>query len=83
MKCERCKNENKQIKAVKTKAESQKYKCKVCGKIYTPNPKERNYSEEFKRKAIQIFYEGNSGRAVGKLMVIKQIHSIQLDKSVE
>ena len=44
MKCERCKNENNQIKAGRTKAGSQKYKCKHCGKVYTPNPKERNYS---------------------------------------
>lgn len=41
MKCERCKNENNQIKAGKTKAGSQKYKCKVCGKVYTPNPKRK------------------------------------------
>ena len=49
MKCERCKNENKQIKSGKTKAGSQKYKCKVCGKVYTANLKERNYSEEVKK----------------------------------
>ena len=28
---------------------------------------ELNYSEEFKRQAIQMFYEGNSGGAVGRL----------------
>ena len=33
MKCERCKIEKEQIKAEKTKAGSQKYKCKVCGKV--------------------------------------------------
>ena len=49
MKCERCKIEKEQIKARKTKAGSQKYKCK-CGKVYTPNPKERNYSEEVKNR---------------------------------
>ncbi len=31
-----------------------------------------NYSEEFKREAIQIFYEGNSGRTVGRLMKINK-----------
>ena len=72
MKCERCKNENKQIKAGKTKAGSQKYKCKVCGKVYTPNPKERNYSEEVKKQAIKLYMEGNSGRAVGRILGISK-----------
>ena len=50
MKCKNCKNEDKQIKAGKTMAESQKYKCKVCEKVYTPKSKERNYSEEIKNR---------------------------------
>ena len=31
-----------------------------------------NYSKEFKQKAIEIFYEGNSGRAVGRIMGINK-----------
>ena len=57
IKCERCKNEKEQIKAGKTKAGRQKYKCKICGKVYTPKPKERNYSEEAKKKAIKLYME--------------------------
>ena len=82
MKCEICKNENKQIKAGKTKAGktkagktkagSQKYKCKHCGKVYTPNPKGRNYSEEVKKQAIKLYMEGNSGRAVGRILGISK-----------
>ena len=34
MKCERCKNENNQIKAGRTKAGSQKYKCKHYGAVF-------------------------------------------------
>ena len=71
MKCERCKSENNQIKAGKTKA-GQKYKCKVCGKVYTPNPKERNYSEKVKKQAIKLCMEGNSGRAVGRILGISK-----------
>ncbi len=33
---------------------------------------ELNYSEEFKQKAIAIFFEGNSGRAVGRMMGINK-----------
>ncbi|MDO4504039.1 MAG: transposase [Clostridia bacterium] len=72
MKCERCKIEKEQIKAGKTKAGSQNYKCKVCGKVYTPNPKERNYSEEVKKQAIKLYMEGNSVRAVGRILGISK-----------
>ena len=49
MRCKKCKDEKNQIKSGKTKYGSQKYKCKICGKVYTPNPKERNHSEETKK----------------------------------
>ena len=72
MKWKRCKKEDKQIKAGKTKAGSQVYKCKHCGKTYTPKPKERKYSEEIKRQAIKLYMEGNSGRAVGRILGISK-----------
>ena len=45
MECERCKKENQQVKAGKTKIRSQMHKCKHRGKVYTPNPKERTYGK--------------------------------------
>ena len=72
MKCKRCKKEDKQIKAGKTRAESQIYKCKHCGKTYTQKPKERKYSEEIKRQAIKLYMEGNSRRAVGRILGISK-----------
>ena len=72
MKCKNCKKEDKQIKAGKTRAGSQVYKCKHCGKTYTPKPKERKYSEEIKRQAIKLYMEGNGGRAVGRILGISK-----------
>jgi len=43
MECKNCGKETGQIKAGKMRAGSQKYKCKHCGKVYTPNPKERSW----------------------------------------
>ena len=43
--------------------------CKSCQRKFIT---EKNYSEEFKQKAIAIFYEGNSGRAVGRIMGINK-----------
>lgn len=67
IKCPRCGNE-KVWKAGKPRGKQQ-YQCKECKKKFIT---EKIYSEEFKRKAIQIFYEGNSGRAVGRLLKINK-----------
>ena len=72
MECKNCGKETGQIKAGKTRVGSQKYKCKHCGKVYTPNPKERSYSEEIKKQAIKLYMEGNSGRAVGRILGISK-----------
>ena len=82
MKCKNCKKEDKQIKAGKTRAGSQVYKCKHCGKTYTPKPKERKYSEEIKRQAIKLYMEGNSGRAVGRILGISKKYMLVLDKKI-
>ena len=49
--------------------EKQQYQCKSCKRKFIT---EKNYSEEFKQKAIAIFYEGNSCRAVGRIMGINK-----------
>ena len=68
MKCEACNDKKNQIKAGKTKAGAQKYKCKICGKYYVPEGKKRGYSEEIKKQAIKLYLEGNSSRAVGRIL---------------
>lgn len=72
MRCKNCKREDKQIKAGKTKAGSQMYKCNHCKKRYTPNLKERRNSKEIRKQAIKLYMEGNSGRAVGRIVGISK-----------
>ena len=58
------------MEKIKTKRYGkQEYQCKECKRKFI---RELNYDEEFKRKAIQIFYEGNSERAVGRIMKINK-----------
>ena len=59
MKCKECNDETNQIKAGKTKAGTQKYKCKICGKYYVLEGKKREYSEEIRKQAIKLYMEGN------------------------
>ena len=40
----------------------QQYQCKSCKRKFITG---KNYSEEFKQKAIAIFYEGNIGQITG------------------
>ena len=47
----------------------QPYQCKNCKRKFIT---EKNYSEEFTQKAIAIFYEGNRGRAVGRITEINK-----------
>ena len=68
MKCKACNDETNQIKAGKIKAGTPKYKCKICGKYYTQESKKKIHSEETKNQAIKLYLEGNSGRAVGRIL---------------
>ena len=70
MNCVRCGENTKQNKPGYTKSDSQRYMCMHCKKSYSPEPKKREYSEDFKLKAIKIYLEGNSCRAVGRIMGI-------------
>ena len=65
--CPRCGKE--EIWKAGTPRGKQQYQCKNCRRKFIT---ELNYSEEFKREAIQIFYEGNSGRAVGRIKGINK-----------
>lgn len=47
---------------------NQRYKCKVCNREYTPNPKQRGYDIEKKEQALKLLTQGMTGRAVGKLL---------------
>ena len=70
MKCKACNDETNQIKAGKTKAGTQKYKCKICEKYYTLEGKNKGYSEKIKKQAIKLYLEGNSARVVGRILGI-------------
>ena len=65
--CPTCKSEEEQIKIGYTRSGTQRFKCKVCGKTYTLEPKRHAYDEETRTLAIKAYYSGVSGRGVGKM----------------
>ncbi|GHU82662.1 hypothetical protein FACS1894196_1340 [Clostridia bacterium] len=70
--CPKCGAKEGQHKIGKTKAGSQRYRCSVCKRDYTPIGKKWAYSEEERRAALRLLLLGNSGRAVGKALGINK-----------
>ena len=66
--CPKCSSIEKQHKQGMNRCGTQRYKCMICGKKYTPNPQSRGYTEEVRQNALRIYYSGVSGRGVGKVL---------------
>jgi transposase-like protein len=65
--CPRCGATERQMKNGKNRSGTQSCLCGECRKSYTLNPKNRAYSEELRRLAIKEYYDGVSGRGIGKI----------------
>jgi len=47
---------------------TQRYRCRACQKYFTPQPKPQGYARQLRRQALQLYLEGTSFRAVGRLL---------------
>jgi len=68
--CPKCHGRSQQIRDGYTAAGSQRYRCKLCGGRYTPQPKERGYDEEIRLQALTLFLEGISLRAISNILAV-------------
>jgi len=68
-KCEKCGSESKQQLYGKDMSGKQRYRCCECRKVYIIDVQ---YTPEFKQQAMRLYFEGNSGRAVGRIMGISK-----------
>lgn len=64
--CPHCHNTENQVKAGKSKYGSQRYKCKLCERVYTPEPKQQGYPDEVRHKALKFYVDGMSLRRIGR-----------------
>jgi transposase-like protein len=55
-----------QIKDGRNRSGSQRYKCKVCGQRYTPEPQLNGYPDEVRHQALQLYVDGNNLRRIGR-----------------
>lgn len=68
--CPHCASSASQTKAGHTHTGSQRYKCRECQRIYTPEPKPLGYPEETKREAIRLYLEGTNFRRIGRILSV-------------
>lgn len=65
-KCPKCGSNETQSVHGKTSKGNVRYRCRDCLKNYILE--EPKYNSEFKKSAIRAYLEGNSGRAVGRIL---------------
>ena len=66
--CPHCSSSEQQTKSGHTRTGSQRYKCKECQRIYTPDPKPLGYPVETKREAVRLYLEGTNFRRIGRVL---------------
>lgn len=68
--CPSCQATAKQTKAGLNRSGSQRYRCHMCGRVYTPAPNPIGFSAEFRERALQLYLEGNSQRSIARRLNI-------------
>jgi len=63
--CPYCGDHENQVKAGKTEAGSQRYKCKSCQRRHTPKPRQM-YSDEMRRQAVKWYADGAGYRQIAR-----------------
>jgi transposase-like protein len=66
MTCPYCHNHEEQIKAGRNGSGSQRYKCKVCNRHYTPEPREKGYPQEIRQQAVRLYVDGMNLRRIAR-----------------
>ena len=66
--CPYCQRIDQQVKAGHNASGSQRYRCQVCRRKYTPEPNPRGYDESVRRQAIQLYVDGIVFRRIGRIL---------------
>ena len=69
--CPACQATARQAKAGRNRSGSQRYRCSVCSRVYTPSPKPLGFSSEIRARALQLYLEGNSRRSISLMLNIR------------
>ena len=66
--CPNCHDQTGQVKNGRNPSGSQRYKCKECGRIYTPEPTRVGYEQAIRAEAVRLYLEGMNLRRIGRIL---------------
>jgi hypothetical protein len=66
--CPHCAAPEDQTTYGRTMRGSQRYKCRGCARVYTPEPLPLGYADEIKREAVRLSMEGVNFRRIGRIL---------------
>jgi transposase-like protein len=66
MTCPHCQRTEQQVKIGFNPSGSQRYRCKVCRRKYTPKPKPQGYSAALRQRAVQMYVDGLNFRRIAR-----------------
>jgi transposase-like protein len=66
--CPSCHQDQYVIKSGLNHTKSQRYRCQQCRRYFTVAPKPRGYDLALRKHALQLYLEGTSFRAIGRLL---------------
>lgn len=64
--CPHCHDTNRQNKAGKTEAGSQRYQCMHCNRKYTPERKPQGYPASLRKRATEMYVDGGNLRRIAR-----------------
>ncbi|NJL56337.1 IS1 family transposase [bacterium] len=64
--CPYCQASQQQVKAGRTEAGSQRYKCQHCQRRYTPTPKAGGYDAALRQQAVRMYVDGMNFRRIAR-----------------
>lgn len=67
-KCAYCEREDQQVKNGKNPSGSQRYRCKVCQRTYTPEPNPAGYDQSVRDEAVRLYVDGMNLRRVARTL---------------
>jgi transposase-like protein len=70
MNCPECQATHKQWKGGFNPSGSQRYRCGVCNRVYTPQPNFKGYPNQTRQLALRMYLEGNSLRAISRILQV-------------
>ena len=61
------------MKAGRTEAGSQRYRCGHCQRRYTPEAKEHGYPDAMRQQAIRLYADGLNYRRIGRVLGVDHV----------